>query len=47
MISALDTFRRANVPDRKYLFDDLRGKDGLAFYQISFARGPRPPRPAN
>ena len=34
-INSSDVFRRINAHARKYLFDDLREKGGLAFDEIS------------
>ena len=36
----VDISRRSNVQARKYLFEDLRGKDKLAFGEISFLVAP-------
>ena len=35
-ISPIDILRRANAQSRKYLFEDLRDGEDLAFDQISF-----------
>ena len=35
-INSLDILRRANAQARRYFFEDLREKDGLAFDEISF-----------